>query len=57
MLAFLQGITDILCKACHDLKWEEPTKIQQEAIPLTLEGNFNNNKAVLWETVKLIFVW
>ncbi|XP_014472466.1 PREDICTED: probable ATP-dependent RNA helicase DDX47 [Dinoponera quadriceps] len=32
------GIVDTLCKACHDLKWEEPTRIQQEAIPLTLEG-------------------
>lgn len=32
------GIVDTLCKSCHDLKWEEPTKIQREAIPLTLQG-------------------
>ncbi|XP_014600941.1 PREDICTED: probable ATP-dependent RNA helicase DDX47 [Polistes canadensis] len=32
------GIVEILCKACDDLKWEKPTKIQKEAIPLTLQG-------------------
>ncbi|KAL6264899.1 hypothetical protein P5V15_004994 [Pogonomyrmex californicus] len=32
------GLVDILCKACLDLKWKEPTKIQREAIPLTLQG-------------------
>ena len=28
----------MLCEACERLKWKEPTKIQQEAIPLALEG-------------------
>lgn len=32
------GIVDSLCKACEDLKWKAPTKIQREAIPLTLQG-------------------
>ncbi|XP_012235824.1 ATP-dependent RNA helicase DDX47 [Linepithema humile] len=32
------GLVDALCKTCLDLKWKEPTKIQREAIPLTLEG-------------------
>ncbi|EGI70185.1 Putative ATP-dependent RNA helicase DDX47 [Acromyrmex echinatior] len=32
------GLVDILCKTCLDLKWKEPTRIQQEAIPLTLQG-------------------
>ncbi|XP_034946251.1 probable ATP-dependent RNA helicase DDX47 [Chelonus insularis] len=32
------GIIDILCQACEDLKWIVPTKIQREAIPLTLQG-------------------
>lgn len=32
------GIVDVLCKACEDLKWKSPTKIQYEAIPLALEG-------------------
>ncbi|XP_018405000.1 PREDICTED: probable ATP-dependent RNA helicase DDX47 [Cyphomyrmex costatus] len=32
------GLVDTLCKTCLDLKWEEPTRIQQEAIPLTLQG-------------------
>ncbi|KAI4502928.1 hypothetical protein M0802_001972 [Mischocyttarus mexicanus] len=32
------GLVEILCKACEDLKWEKPTKIQKEAIPLTLQG-------------------
>ncbi|XP_020280937.1 probable ATP-dependent RNA helicase DDX47 [Pseudomyrmex gracilis] len=32
------GLVDILCKVCVDLKWITPTKIQQEAIPLTLQG-------------------
>ncbi|KYM76318.1 putative ATP-dependent RNA helicase DDX47 [Atta colombica] len=32
------GLVDTLCKTCLDLKWKEPTKIQQEAIPLTLQG-------------------
>ncbi|KAK0174839.1 hypothetical protein PV327_010562 [Microctonus hyperodae] len=32
------GIVDALCQACHDLKWSAPTKIQREAIPLTIQG-------------------
>ncbi|XP_058803406.1 ATP-dependent RNA helicase DDX47 [Phymastichus coffea] len=32
------GLIDKLCEACHDLKWGVPTKIQREAIPLTLQG-------------------
>ncbi|EZA53170.1 hypothetical protein DMN91_004665 [Ooceraea biroi] len=32
------GLVDILCKTCLDLKWKDPTKIQREAIPLTLQG-------------------
>ncbi|XP_018370584.1 PREDICTED: probable ATP-dependent RNA helicase DDX47 [Trachymyrmex cornetzi] len=32
------GLVDTLCKTCLDLKWKEPTRIQQEAIPLTLQG-------------------
>ncbi|KAK0076477.1 hypothetical protein PV325_005292 [Microctonus aethiopoides] len=32
------GIVDALCQACQDLKWSAPTKIQREAIPLTIQG-------------------
>jgi len=32
------GLVDTLCKTCLDLKWKEPTRIQREAIPLTLQG-------------------
>lgn len=32
---------DTLCTTCIQLKWNEPTKIQREAIPLVLEGNVN----------------
>ncbi|XP_043281839.1 probable ATP-dependent RNA helicase DDX47 [Venturia canescens] len=32
------GVLDSLCTACEDLKWKSPTKIQREAIPLTLQG-------------------
>ena len=35
---FLQGIVDVLCQTCESLKWKAPTKIQKEAIPLTLQG-------------------
>jgi ATP-dependent RNA helicase DDX47/RRP3 len=28
----------VLCEACERLKWKQPTKIQQEAIPLALGG-------------------
>lgn len=33
-----QGVVDILCAACENLKWKSPTKIQREAIPITLNG-------------------
>jgi ATP-dependent RNA helicase DDX47/RRP3 len=33
------GVVDVLCEACERLKWKQPTKIQQEAIPLALGGN------------------
>lgn len=29
---------DVLCTACEQLKWKVPSKIQQEAIPLALQG-------------------
>ncbi|XP_017785599.1 PREDICTED: probable ATP-dependent RNA helicase DDX47 [Nicrophorus vespilloides] len=32
------GLVDTLCKACEELKWKAPSKIQREAIPLALEG-------------------
>ncbi|XP_077268280.1 putative ATP-dependent RNA helicase DDX47 [Temnothorax americanus] len=32
------GLVDTLCKTCLNLKWKEPTRIQREAIPLTLQG-------------------
>ncbi|XP_062507694.1 probable ATP-dependent RNA helicase DDX47 [Corticium candelabrum] len=32
------GVVDVLCEACERLEWKEPTKIQQEAIPVALEG-------------------
>ena len=35
---FIQGIVDVLCEACQQLKWKLPTKIQKEAIPVALEG-------------------
>jgi len=43
----LQGLVDTLCKTCLDLKWKEPTRIQQEAIPLTLQGNLNNDLIII----------
>lgn len=33
-----KGLTDVLCKACEQLKWKEPSKIQKEAIPVALQG-------------------
>lgn len=33
-----QGLVDALCKACEQLKWKEPSKIQKEAIPVALQG-------------------
>ncbi|KAJ8939144.1 hypothetical protein NQ318_010899 [Aromia moschata] len=32
------GLVDVLCKACEQLKWKEPSKIQRESIPLALQG-------------------
>ena len=38
MRYFIQGVTDILCEACEKVGWKKPTKIQQECIPLALQG-------------------
>ncbi|XP_068915880.1 ATP-dependent RNA helicase DDX47 [Tenebrio molitor] len=32
------GLVDVLCAACEQLKWKEPSKIQREAIPVALQG-------------------
>lgn len=32
------GLTEVLCKACEQLKWKKPSKIQKEAIPIALNG-------------------
>ncbi|XP_067624038.1 ATP-dependent RNA helicase DDX47 [Eurosta solidaginis] len=32
------GLVDTLCKACEELKWKAPSKIQKEAIPVALQG-------------------
>ncbi|KAG8237359.1 hypothetical protein J437_LFUL016560, partial [Ladona fulva] len=32
------GLVDVLCDACKQLKWNTPTKIQKEAIPVALDG-------------------
>ncbi|XP_034473262.1 probable ATP-dependent RNA helicase DDX47 [Drosophila innubila] len=32
------GLNDTLCKACEELKWKAPSKIQKEAIPVALQG-------------------
>lgn len=34
----MQGLVDILCTACIQLKWKAPTRIQREAIPVALNG-------------------
>lgn len=31
-------MNDTLCKACEELKWKTPSKIQREAIPVALQG-------------------
>ncbi|CDW53450.1 ATP dependent RNA helicase DDX47 [Trichuris trichiura] len=31
------GVTSVLCDACKQLGWEEPTKVQKEAIPVALK--------------------
>lgn len=33
------GLVDTLCKACTELKWKTPSKIQRESIPIALKGN------------------
>ncbi|XP_046966122.1 probable ATP-dependent RNA helicase DDX47 [Vanessa cardui] len=32
------GIVDVLCEACAELKWKNPSKIQKESIPVALQG-------------------
>ncbi|CAG4959166.1 unnamed protein product [Parnassius apollo] len=32
------GVVDVLCEACEELKWKNPSKIQKEAIPVALQG-------------------
>ena len=32
------GIVDVLCEACLRLNWTTPTRIQEEGLPLALEG-------------------
>lgn len=32
------GINEVLCEACERLGWKNPTKIQCESIPISLEG-------------------
>ncbi|ENN77964.1 probable ATP-dependent RNA helicase DDX47 isoform X1 [Dendroctonus ponderosae] len=32
------GLVDVLCKACEQLKWKTPSKIQRESIPVALQG-------------------
>ena len=32
------GLDDVLCKACLELDYKEPTEIQRESIPPALEG-------------------
>ena len=32
------GMVDVLCEACERLKWSTPTRVQEESIPLALEG-------------------
>uniref|UniRef100_A0A1B0B7P1 RNA helicase n=1 Tax=Glossina palpalis gambiensis TaxID=67801 RepID=A0A1B0B7P1_9MUSC len=32
------GLNETLCKACEELKWETPSRIQKESIPLALQG-------------------
>lgn len=33
------GVTDVLCETCEQLGWKLPTKIQNEAIPVALQGH------------------
>uniref|UniRef100_A0A8C5Q4U6 RNA helicase n=1 Tax=Leptobrachium leishanense TaxID=445787 RepID=A0A8C5Q4U6_9ANUR len=32
------GVVDVLCEACEQLGWKQPTKIQIETIPVALQG-------------------
>ncbi|KAJ3652529.1 hypothetical protein Zmor_018485 [Zophobas morio] len=32
------GLVDVLCTACEQLQWKEPSKIQKESIPVALQG-------------------
>ena len=34
----MQGLLDVLCEACALVKYDKPTPIQEQAIPLALEG-------------------
>lgn len=36
-----QGVTEVLCEACDQLGWKTPTKIQVEAIPVALQGEWH----------------
>lgn len=36
-----QGVTEVLCEACDQLGWKSPTKIQIEAIPVALQGEWS----------------
>lgn len=38
ILFLSKGIVDVLCEACEQLKWNSPTRIQKEAIPVALQG-------------------
>ncbi|KRY40918.1 putative ATP-dependent RNA helicase DDX47 [Trichinella spiralis] len=33
-----KGVVPVLCEACKQLNWTDPTKVQIEAIPLALQG-------------------
>ncbi|XP_002129468.2 putative ATP-dependent RNA helicase DDX47 [Ciona intestinalis] len=33
------GVVDVLCETCDKLGWKKPSKIQEEAIPVALQGN------------------
>lgn len=39
LVTYFQGLIDSLCEACAELKWKAPSKIQQEAIPVALQGH------------------
>lgn len=35
-----QGVVDVLCEACEQLKWKNPSKIQKEALPVAFAGKY-----------------